>query len=891
MRDVAVLCVVLCLTITLKPLAEEIVLFSDGFENYNLGVLPANWTIVWNGRGDEAQVVTNECYASGTRSFRLWGQPGWSAVVQRRFSTTARIIGYEFKILLGERGSNGQEHPGFFKQGAEGNVWGTYYAVVIFDHADGKIKAEDGRVLGAWEPGKWYTVRVVFDRQNKTYDVRINGVLVGSTLAINARNPELIDSLALTSGHAGKKVFYDDVKVFYMREEALGRADWTVMIYACADDSPDKGVFSLEGPILRIINQIEKVGSTNRVHVVALIDRIKGYDTTDGDWSDTRLYYLIRDSDEKKINSMLLQQGTEEDMSSFSTLQNFIVTAGKRYPANHYLLIILGHGHGWHLCKDSTPTQKLMTALGLAAALRNATTNLGIEKIDILFLFTCTNAMVELMYSIAGFTDYVIAPETLISTEGAIHVKMKWEQFMENLTRNPHWPAEKVVDALFEAMELGLVEAVFTAFKGDLRYWKNLCSNIDQLARILIEALPHLRKPIYDARFWTYEVKGPLGLVALGFVDLYHLCRKLSEKITEPRLGPVLDAICAYVESAVVKIKSNVWTSPVKGLSIFFPLEGPDERWKTYKLEKFATDTYWDEFLNRWWSITQMEFSYGPSGWYLVSVPTIGDRAMLFDRLYYWNGTTYDVLEGNDPILPTRGYWAYLKANHTVRVQGAIPEVDQIIELPAPGWHLISVPWKYDRLNIEVKRHGEVKTWRDAVSAGWIGSKIWGYEPQHGYGAVSILIPWYGYWIKSNVDGISLLLSYSKRLELQEVSSCDTIMMEKSDELAEEPPEVPRVARSLSSKTVFAFDSNPINSSSMIFKSLIPLTIELRATVYDLTGRVVWEGTSTGHELTWNKTGFDGNFLANGIYLCRVCIKLVNGELICSGVEKLIIQR
>ncbi|MEM4004178.1 MAG: hypothetical protein QXM43_00930 [Desulfurococcaceae archaeon] len=199
----------------------EVTIFFDDFESYAIGTFPSagGWEIVWNGRGNEYQYVSNLHSYSQTQSFHLWGQTGWSSVMQRRFSTDAPVIGYEFAIFFQSKASDHQDYPGFFRRGAEGQTWGTYYAVVIFDHKDGKIKAEDGTILGDWSPKTWYRVKAILDRRSKTYSVWINGELRGSNMRIRMEHPELIDAIALTSAWPGQEVYYDDVRVFAVRGE------------------------------------------------------------------------------------------------------------------------------------------------------------------------------------------------------------------------------------------------------------------------------------------------------------------------------------------------------------------------------------------------------------------------------------------------------------------------------------------------------------------------------------------------------------------------------------------------------------------------------------------------------------------------------------------------
>jgi subtilisin-like proprotein convertase family protein len=193
--------------------------FADNFESYQVGSFPSagGWEIVWDGMGQSYQVISTSYSYSPTRSFQLWGRTGWSAVVQKRFSADSPIIGYELSILIDERGSGYTDHPAFFCKDCA--TWGAYYGTVNFDHGDGKIKAEDGTVLGSWSPRTWYRVKVVLDRQTNKYSVWINGELRGQNIPTSRSDTNRINAIALVSGWPGKKVYYDDVRVFIVVQQ------------------------------------------------------------------------------------------------------------------------------------------------------------------------------------------------------------------------------------------------------------------------------------------------------------------------------------------------------------------------------------------------------------------------------------------------------------------------------------------------------------------------------------------------------------------------------------------------------------------------------------------------------------------------------------------------
>lgn len=202
------------------PTIGETTLFSDNFDSYPAGSFPSagGWEVVWGGTGQN--LIVSDPSVSKPNSFQLWGSPNWSSVIQRKFSTNAPIIGYEFSIRIEKVGTGGpgrEESPGFFRR--EAATWGGYYARVFFDHDTRRIEGEGKVPLGMWSPQTWYKVKVVLDRRTNLYSVWIDGRLAGQNIRTEGDCYQ-INALALFSGHPGVKVWYDDVRVFTVAEGA-----------------------------------------------------------------------------------------------------------------------------------------------------------------------------------------------------------------------------------------------------------------------------------------------------------------------------------------------------------------------------------------------------------------------------------------------------------------------------------------------------------------------------------------------------------------------------------------------------------------------------------------------------------------------------------------------
>src|SRR5512143_3526818 len=69
---------------------------------------------------------------------------------------------------------------------------------------------------------------------------------------------------------------------------AAPKAKWTVMVYMSGDNNLEPYIVS------DIETELAPTGSTADVQVVALADRIHGYDTSRGDWTGTLLFHVTK---------------------------------------------------------------------------------------------------------------------------------------------------------------------------------------------------------------------------------------------------------------------------------------------------------------------------------------------------------------------------------------------------------------------------------------------------------------------------------------------------------------------------------------------------------------------------------------------------------------------
>jgi len=83
------------------------------------------------------------------------------------------------------------------------------------------------------------------------------------------------------------------IEVPTVTEKRDALKEWTVMVFVNAKNN-------LESYGLKDVNEMEMVGSTDKVNIIAELGRISGYSSEDGDWTGCRRLYVTKDMILKK---------------------------------------------------------------------------------------------------------------------------------------------------------------------------------------------------------------------------------------------------------------------------------------------------------------------------------------------------------------------------------------------------------------------------------------------------------------------------------------------------------------------------------------------------------------------------------------------------------------
>lgn len=218
-----------------------------------------------------------------------------------------------------------------------------------------------------------------------------------------------------------------------------GRKKWTILAYICADND-------LEHFGLVDINEMEQVGSSDNVNIVAQIDRMaggKGDTIADGNWVGTRRYFVDKDNDMSKVSSKMVMNLGEQCMGNKATLADFLKWGVKTYPADNVVVIVWNHGAGWSGIAHDEESDRMLSMTDVSYALREGQKELskvnGKEsKFAIVDFDACLMGTIEVAYEISDTAQYMVASEENEPGNG-----MPYADYLAPLVKNPDLsPAE-----------------------------------------------------------------------------------------------------------------------------------------------------------------------------------------------------------------------------------------------------------------------------------------------------------------------------------------------------------------------------------------------------------------------------------------------------------------
>jgi hypothetical protein len=416
---------------------------------------------------------------------------------------------------------------------------------------------------------------------------------------------------------------------------------WLVMLYQDADDK------ILEKDIYLDLNEAEKGGASDRVRVVAQLDRYSGGYTGDGNWTGAKRFVVGADDDLGTIASREVGDLGEVNMSSGQTLVNFVTWAINDYPADKYVLIMSDHGMGWPGgWTDPTPQGAVDASSPLSAKLGNvlfmnemdkalgqirATT--GIDKFELIGLDACLMGQLEVFTALEPHARYAVASEETEPSIGwaytgllqALHADpdMSGAELSRLIVETYIQDDQAVVDrtaraeflsqgsplgGLFGsstnvspdqmAREMGQTSTLAAI---DLSQIRSLNESLNELAYLLQRAD---QKVLASGRSYAQSFTSVFGSqVPPSYLDLGNLLQIVKQQSGSGEITRAIDNVLMAINNAVVAEKHGAKKPGATGISIYFPnsqlyrnpLTGAESY--TAVANRFAVGSLWDDFL------------------------------------------------------------------------------------------------------------------------------------------------------------------------------------------------------------------------------------------------------------------------------------------------------
>lgn len=388
---------------------------------------------------------------------------------------------------------------------------------------------------------------------------------------------------------------------------------WTVVVYMAADNS-------LESFGIADLNEIEAVNKGTKVNVLVLLDRASGYDATNSNWTDTRLFLAGYDKENsnniisKRLDCQRLglsaASETELDMADRNTLSGVLSFAVENYKADHYGLIIWGHGASSGFANDSYSGNR-MTISQLKTGIQNGTKG---EKLDVVAFDTCFGVNAENLYELKDCAEYVCGTSGLVSDYG-----WNYEKLFNGFVKSNRSPEDFCISACeaFKTDYENYSSATFSAFK--LKEFSEAVKSFDSACRHEAEKVDSYLKrdellELIQNRCVTYTgVTFPCDC----YVDMYSLASILSE--TEGS-DEIWNKTKSDLENSCVCSWNNVKLKVTTG--VFY---------STYIGKKITASSHPSYYVNGSGDYEQCRFVREMTGW----VPGANDGQSLLEKIFY----------------------------------------------------------------------------------------------------------------------------------------------------------------------------------------------------------------------------------------------------------------
>jgi hypothetical protein len=405
---------------------------------------------------------------------------------------------------------------------------------------------------------------------------------------------------------------------------------FTVMCYMNGDND-------LTREVLHAVDRMETVGSSEDMHIFALVDGGREATPVYGDpWTGTKLLKISRDETIGRLRSQVLCDLGEANLADPRTLEDFVRYC-LRFPADKYLFFFFSHGRGiidthtlkrpggkTQLCVSPEETnQAILARPQFRDAIRRA---MGERRFELMVLFSCLTNMVEVGYGFRDTTRYLVGSEDEIRLvdhpPGTFQIRgIRFEELLKRLREEPNLSArgmgQVLVDTFIEQYMRdvrlpdhrgGSVSKRFAAALSliDCSRYDAVAERLDRLARHLLQELTHLCEPdpLPGAFRRALSASQRYGsFLNLEYYDLQDFLQNLKERVPDPQTRKYCEDVLDEVCRKLIVYERHTSERRSKGVSIYLshflvPENVYQCHTEMYRRCRFSRKTGWDEMID-----------------------------------------------------------------------------------------------------------------------------------------------------------------------------------------------------------------------------------------------------------------------------------------------------
>lgn len=441
------------------------------------------------------------------------------------------------------------------------------------------VQAGEGsiRILGGAAP-------IVIDVTD-TARVRFNGNQVvidpPADLAANRNYHVRIDAGAIEDRAGNEFAGIADRTTLNFRTGAVPAPgtgdDWTILVYIAADND-------LERFAMQDLNEMEAALLPEGVNVVVQVDRTPGYDSTSGNWTDTRRGLITRDANPNVVTSDLESIG-ERNMGAAASLTEFIDWATATHPADNTMLVLWDHGGGLSgVAWDESSGGDNLTLREMREAI--AASDAG--RFDVIGFDACLQAMVEQAFELQGLASVLVASQELEPGDGWQHT-----DWLNRLGLSPTMSAAELGTAIVEtyvASTAGQSDITLSAV--DLARLGRLEAALDGFVTASLAASAPDRalmtRIIGEMRVYPAQDPG------YDYRDLGRFADEVADQAAGAGLRNAARLVADRLDAIVIAEGGTV--ADATGLTVYLP-DGATSGTYTQANYRFLSQVAWDDFL------------------------------------------------------------------------------------------------------------------------------------------------------------------------------------------------------------------------------------------------------------------------------------------------------